>query len=242
MIEVATTVPSREDSPRSLARWIGGLTLLTVMGGVFAEGYVAKTLIAWRDATATASNIVAHRDLYQAAVAVYLVEMACSIATAALFYVLLKPAGRSLSLVTLCLGLVANALKAGARVLFAAPLYVLGATRFHALGPETLTDLSLLLLLINNRAAGIAMVFFGFQFLLRARLMSRSTFLPRFLSIMALIAGLAWLTSLWPPLRQRLGDVPLMVGLLCVLVETFWLLVFGVNEQRWREQASSNRL
>jgi hypothetical protein len=51
-------------------------------------------------------------------------------------HVLLKPAGRSLALVTLCLGLTGNAVKLVGRVLFAAPLYVLGSTRFHALGPK----------------------------------------------------------------------------------------------------------
>src|SRR4030095_16397412 len=99
---------------------IGVLTLLTVLGGVYAQGYVAERLIAWCDASATATNILAHKTLYLSAVAVYLVEMACSIATTALFYVLMKPAGRSLSLAALCLGLVANVLKTGGRVLFAA--------------------------------------------------------------------------------------------------------------------------
>jgi len=237
------TVPAsgREASPRTVARLIGVLTLLTVIGGMYALGYVSRQLIVWRDPAATATNILAHRNLYLSAVAVYLVEMACSIASAALFYVLLKPAGRSLALVTLCLGMIANGIKTGGRVLFAAPLYLLGSTRFHALGPETLNDLSLVLLLVNDHAAGIAMAFFGFQSLLAGWLMLRSTFLPRVLGVLSIIGGLAWLTHLWPPLGYRLGEYGLLVGVVGVIVQIFWFLVFGVNEQRWHEQARASR-
>jgi len=48
MSDMVTMAPSRVDSPRSLARTIGVLTLLTVLGGVYAQGYVAERLIAWR--------------------------------------------------------------------------------------------------------------------------------------------------------------------------------------------------
>jgi len=237
-----TTAPAsgREASPRTVARVIGVLTLLTVVGGVYALGYVSDGLIVWRDAAATASNILAHRNLYLSAVAVYLVEMALSVATTALFYVLLKPAGRSLALVTLCLGMTANAVKLVGRVLFAAPLYVLGSTRFHAFSPEALNDLSLVLLLVNDHAAGIAMAFFGFQALLAGWLMLRSTFLPRPLGVLSIIGGLAWLTHLWPPLGYRLGMYGLLVGVVGVFVQIFWFLVFGVNEQRWHEQARAS--
>jgi len=163
--------------------------------------------------------------------------MAFSVTTTALFYVLLKPAGRSLALVTLCVGMIANAIKTGARVLFAAPLYLLGSTRFHTLGSETLNDLSLVLLLVNDHAAGIAMAFFGFQALLAGWLMLRATFLPRVLGVLSIIGGLAWLTHLWPPLGYRLGMNGMLIGVVGVFVQIFWFLVFGVNEQRWHEQA-----
>ena len=186
-----TTAPAhgREASPRRIARLLGVLTLLTVFGAVYALGYVSDRLIVWRDAAATANNILTHRNLYLSAVAVYLVEQALSVASAVLFYVLLKPAGRNLALVTLCLGLTACVIKTVGRVLFAAPLYVLDTHRFHALTPEALNDVSLILLLVNDHAAGIAMAFFGFQSLLAGWLMLRSTFLPRILGVLSIIGG-----------------------------------------------------
>jgi len=233
-------VGRHEPSPKALARWIAVLTLLTVIGGVYAQGYVAERLIVWRDAPATAANILAHRNLYLSAVAVYLVEMAVSIASTVLFYPLMKPAGKTLSLVTLCLGLTANVIKTFGRVLFASPLYVLDTHRFHAVSPDVLNDLSLLLLLVNDHAAGIAMAFFGFQALLMGWLMLRATFLPRVLGVLAILGGLGWSLHAWPPLGYKVNDYAMLVGVLGVLVQTFWFLIRGVNEQRWFEQAGVN--
>lgn len=241
MSETTAPAPGREASPKTIARLIGALTLLTVIGGIYALEYVSGGLIVWRDPAATAANILAHRNLYLSGVAVFLVEQALSIATTVLFYVLLKPAGRSLALVTLCLGMTANVIKTGARVLFAAPLYLLGSTRFEAIGPETMNDLSLALLLVGDHAAGIAMAFFGFQFVLAGWLMLRSTFLPRVMGVLSIIGGLAWLTHLWPPLGYRLGMTGMLIGVVGVFVQIFWFLVFGVNEKRWHEQAQASR-
>ena len=49
--------------------------------GVFAQGFVSERLIDFRDAAATATNILAHKGLFQLGFTVYLGEMACQIAT-----------------------------------------------------------------------------------------------------------------------------------------------------------------
>ena len=241
MIDPNAPPPTRKASPKTIARLIGIGSLMTVIGGVYAQGIVSRRLIVWHDATTTAANFLAHRNLALSGLAVYLVEMACGVATAALFYVLLKPAGRTLSLAALCLELVACCIKTMARVFFAAPLFVLGGRYVHALRPEALNDLSLLLLLVNDRAAGIAMVFFGFRALLAGVLILRSTFLPRFLGVVMLLGGLGWLANLWPPLWGKIGDLVLAFALIGVAVTVFWLLVFGVDERRWHEQAAEAR-
>ena len=236
----ATTVePARTASPRSIARWVGIFTLLTIIGGVYAQGYVSRQLIEWRDATATATNFLAHRNLALSGLAVYLVEMACSVVTVPLFYLLLKPAGRTIALMALCLGLLANFIKTVARVFFAAPLFVLGGRYVHALSTEALNDLSLVLLLVNDRAAGIAMVFFGFYAILLGVLILRSTFLPRLLGFISILGGLGWLTNLWRPLWSQVGNYVLIFALIGAVLNVFWMLVFGVNEQRWHAQAGS---
>jgi len=83
------------------------------------------------------------------------------------------------------------------------------------------------------------LVFFGFYCLLIGYLIFRSTFLPRILGVLMAFGGLSWLTFLSPPLANHLSPYNLAPGILVEGSLTLWLLVIGVNVQRWKEQASA---
>ena len=83
------------------------------------------------------------------------------------------------------------------------------------------------------------LVFFGFYCLLIGYLILLSTFLPRFLGVLMAIAGLGWLTFLWPPLANYLSPYVFAPGIIGEGSLTLWLIVKGVNEQRWKEQAGA---
>jgi hypothetical protein len=192
------------------------------------------------DAAATATNILGHRSLFQLGFAVYMIEMACQIVITALFYDLLKPAGRSISLVAAFLGLTGCIIKTVSRLFFIAPLFVLGGAHYlSAFNPQQLQALALLFLKVNDHGAGIALVFFGFYALLTGYLILKSTFLPRILGMVSIFGGLGWLTFLYPPLGYRLFPYVALFGLLGATALILWLLVRGVNEQRWKEQADA---
>ena len=228
-----------ETSPRFKARITGVFYLLTILTGIFAQGFVSGKLVVDGDAAATATNILAHRGLFQLGFAVYLVEMACQIAITALFYDLLKPAGRSVSLLAAFLGLAGCVIKTFSRVFFITPLFVLGGAHYLSVfSAEQLQALALLLLKVNDRGAATALVFFGFYALLTGYLILRSTFLPRILGALSVLGGLGWLSFLYLPLGYRLFPYVAALGLLGAAALILWLLVFGVNEQRWKEQAS----
>jgi len=111
----------------------------------------------------------------------------------------------------------------------------------NVFSPGQLQALALLFLKVNDRGAGIALAFFGFYALLTGYLIIKSTFLPRILGVLSVVAGIGWLTFLDPPLGYRLFPYLAAFGLLGAAALIFWLLVFGVNEQRWKEQASAAR-
>jgi hypothetical protein len=97
---------------------------------------------------------------------------------------------------------------------------------------------ALLLLKVNAQGAGIALVFFGCYALLKGYLIVKSTFLPRVLGLLGVLAGAGWLMFLAPPPAMRVYPSIVAIGLLGAMAQIVWLLVFGVNEERWKDQAN----
>jgi hypothetical protein len=229
-----------ETSPRLMARVTGVLYLITILAGIFAQGFVSNKLIVNGDAAATAANILAHRPLFQLGFAVYLIEMACQIAMTALFYDLLKPVSKTLSLLAAFVGLAGCVIKTVSRLFFIAPLFVLADTRYLSVfSTAQVQALALLLLEVNDHGAAIALAFFGFAAPIRGYLILRSTFLPKFLGVLSILAGVGWISYLYQPLGYRLFPIIGLLGLIGAAAQIFWLIIFGVDEPRWKEQARS---
>jgi hypothetical protein len=85
------------------------------------------------------------------------------------------------------------------------------------------------------------LLFFGPYCLLLGVLILRSTFLPRILGMLMVLAGLGWLAFLSPPLAHSLGTYLKILGILAEGLLMLWLLVRGVNVPRWKEQAGSGK-
>lgn len=216
----------------------GVFYLLTILLGIFAQGFVSQQLVVSGNAAATATNILTHEPLFRLGYATYLVEMACQITMVVLFYGLLKPVNRSGSLLAAVFGLTGCVIKILSRLFFFAPLLVLGKAHYLSVfSAEQLQALAFLFLRINFQAETIAVIFFGLCSLVQGCLVFRSTFLPRFLGVLGALGGLGWLTYLYEPLATRLLPFILGTALVGALSMIFWLLVFGVNEQRWKEMA-----
>jgi hypothetical protein len=228
-----------ETSPRFKARIAGVFYLLTILTGGFAL-FVSGRLVVSGDAAATATNILAHEPLFRLGFASDLIATACYIAVTALFYNLFKPVNRSLSLLAAFFSLVGCAIGALSCLFYLAPLVVLGGAQFLSVFKvEQLQALAYMFLKLNAQASNISLVFFGFYCLLIGYLIFRSTFLPRILGVLMAFAGLGWLTFLSPPLAKYLSPYILSPGILGEGALTLWLLVIGVNAQRWNEQASA---
>jgi Domain of unknown function (DUF4386) len=85
-----------------------------------------------------------------------------------------------------------------------------------------------------------ALVFFGPYCLLLGYLIFRSTFLPRILGVVMACAGLGWLIYM-SPLANHLTTYLKILGFLAEASLMLWLIVKGVNTQRWKELARAAR-
>ena len=227
-----------EASPRLTARIAGVFYLMVFLTAV--PVLAGGRLVVSGDAAATATNILAHEALFRLGWAFNLIATACYIVVTALFYDLFKPVNRSVSLTAAFFSLVGCGLGALSGVFQLAPLAVLGGAQYLSVFTvEQLQALALLLLKLQAQAYNIGLVFFGFYCILIGYLIFRSLFLPRILGALMVFAGLGWLTFLSPPLANHLSPYILAPGILGEGSLTLWLLVIGVNAQRWKEQAGA---
>jgi hypothetical protein len=145
---------------------------------------------------------------------------------------------RSLSLLAAFFSLVGCAILAFASLFQLAPLVVLGGGEYLSVfKAEQLQALASLFLELYGQGVNICFVFFGVYCVLIGYLIFKSSFLPRILGVLMAFAGLGWLNFLFPPLANYLSSYILVLGFLAELALMLWLLVMGVDVQRWKEQA-----
>jgi hypothetical protein len=80
--------------------------------------------------------------------------------------------------------------------------------------------------------------FFGPYCILIGWLVVRSTFLPRILGALLVLAGVAWLAYLSPVVAKGLSPWIKGLGILAEASLMLWLVVKGINERRWQEQSA----
>lgn len=240
MSTAVTTEPVLEASPQCKARIAGSFYVLTILARVVADGFVRNRLVATDDAAATATNIMAHEALFRLGFAADLLAFASYVALTALLYELFRPLNRSLSLTATFFSLVACAVQAMSSLFHLAPLVLLGGAPYlNVFSVEQLQTLALVFLRLRAAAYhNIGLVFFGGYCLLVGILILKSIFLPRIIGVLMVLAGLSYVPFLWPPLARSLQPYILFFPAVGQISLTLWLLVMGVNVQRWREQAS----
>ena len=233
-----------ETSPQTYARIGGLLYLIIIVAGGFAELFVRSNLIVPGNATATAQNIMASERLWRIGFAATLVMLVCAVAVLLILYVLLRPVSRNTALLAVFFNLVSISIEGINDLLHLAAVVILsGADYLKAFAPGQLHALALLSLKLFDNGYGISLVFFGFFCICAGYLIFKSTFLPRVLGVLMAIAGLCYLTNsfvlfLAPRLAHQFFYILMPAGL-AELSLTLWLLVKGVNVQRWNEQAAA---
>ena len=244
MSTTAVTQSFVDRSPQGKARAAGLFWLLCILGGSLAE-YLGARVVVFGDAAATSAKILALESSFRFGLAAEIAATACYLAATLLVYELLKPVNRNLSLLAASFSLVGCSSAAVSFLFHLAPLAVLGgASYLSVFSAEQLQALALLFLKLRGQGSIVSFVFFGLHCFLVGYLVFRSTFLPRVVGALMMLAGLGWLTMsfanlLAPPLARALSGYFMATGALGEGSLTLWLLVMGVNVQRWKERAGA---
>jgi hypothetical protein len=234
-------------SPKLTARITGLLYAVTIAGGMSGL-LIGDALYVKGDAAATANLILGSELLYRLGFMAVLVGIMAYVAVTALLYELLRPAGRTLSLTAACFSLVGCAAWAGGAAFAAEPLMLLKPTSaLAALPPDQLQAMSTIAIRMNGASWEVGMAFFGAYCLLLGALVLRSRFIPGVIGVLLALAGISHLigvvlTFLFPAWQPVIAPWTNPLGIGGEAGLTLWLLIMGVNETRWREQAAAARL
>lgn len=211
---------SAPDRSQALIRLTGLLYLVIIICGIRSEGVVRATLIQADDAAATAQALRDNLGLFRLSLAADSVMALADIAVAALFLILLQPAGPLLAIMATGFRLVQAAVIGASLVLLA------GVPAMLATGEDGLA-----LHLAGMHATGydIGLIFFGVNSLLMSVLLIRSGGVPRLLAYAVGVAGLVYLTGsylrlLAPDLHAGF-QIAYLIPLLSETALCLWLLI-----------------
>ncbi len=238
------------DSKR--ARFVAGvggvLYLIIIVLGALGEAVVRGSIVVPGNATATAANLRSMEWLWRLGVAGEVVLLTCAIALALILYILLRRVSHDLALAAVLFNLVAIAIEGVAAVSLAAALFPLGnAPYLNAFSPEQINAMATLSVRSHTSGFGIALIFFGVECVIVGYLIYRSGYMPRTIGVLMEIAGVCYVVNsfvalLAPPLSSRLFPAILIPALIAELSLALWLLVKGVNAEKWDQHVHSAEL
>jgi hypothetical protein len=232
---------SVEAAPKLYARTGGALYLAIIGLGAFAEA-VRSRLVAPGDAASTAARLGSAQALWRLGIGAELAGLVFTVVLAMIFYVLFRPVSREVNLLATFLRLAGITVQAVAVMSLVAALAPLAAGA-HAGAFDAAQSSALVSYSIEAHQAGfgLALLLFGTGFLCHGWLIYRSSFLPRTLGVLIVVAGLCYMANslalfLAPALQDRLFPVILLPPFIGELSLCLWLLVKGVDAERWTER------
>jgi hypothetical protein len=226
------------------ARVAGALYLLMVLVGPFALIYVPGRLIVRGNATATATNVLAHETMFRLGIVADLIGTVIFILAVLALYRLLGAVNTMLASHMVALALVSAAVGFLNVLNHIAALILFRGGEFLAVFDRPQREaLGMLFLRLYGQGIAINEIFWGLWLLPFGLLVMRSGFLPRILGVLLIINCFAWvaegLTSLLLPdyasVVHRYATIPEFGEILIML----WLLIKGAGVRPLAAAAAS---
>lgn len=206
---------------------------------MFGQTFVLGRLVVAGSAAATAHNVLASEVLYRFGFAIPLLAVGFHIAWAFLFYQLFRVVDRTINALALLVMLVGCAIQAVAAVIYLAPLLILQGNFGGTLTVPQQQGLAMAFMKLSGAAFNTYLVFFGAWCVLAGYLILRCRFMPRIIGALLIPDGIGWMLYLWPPVATMLFPVIAVVSGAAEFSLLLWMLIFGVNNERWYQQAAA---
>ena len=226
-------------SPKALGRITGAFYLAIFVAGYIFMVLIPSTGLLNNNDAAAIDYIVSHQTAFWVGYPFFLLVVVFRLIVMLLFYELFKPVNKSINLLAVYFNIVATTMQAITGIFLLTPLLLGGEHSLTAFTPDQVHALALVAMKLYHLCYIIALAFFGCYDLLIGYLAFKSTFIPRPIGVLMIITGLGWLTFFIPPIAAFLLPYnAIIAGIVGEGAMILWLLVMGVNSERWNERAS----
>lgn len=224
-------------TPRYFVRLAGFLYIIVIIVGFFAEAYVPLTLIIVDDMATTITNITTSESLFRLGIVGSLLMNIASILLALALYKLLEPAEKNMAVLMVVLLFFGAGIAMLNEVNHFAMIFLSSADTSSVFTAEQSQHFVQLFHDMREFGAYIAAIFWGLWLFPLGYLIIKSNFLPKFIGIMLIIAGIGYVVDsailfLAPQLSVTITSFT-FIGEVMLPV---WLLFKGVDEEQWKTQ------
>jgi hypothetical protein len=232
-------------SPQFYARTGGLAYLIIIAAGALGELFIRNAMIVPGDASATAGHIAASPFLWRIGIAGDLAMHVCDLVLAIVYFTLFKRVNKNLAILSVLFGLIQTAVLVANKLNLMLPLFFLGNAEYlKAFDPQQLQALAAISIEAHEHGFAIGLIFFGFECLIDGYLIFKSGFLPTFLGIFILIAGLCYLVNsftliLFPAFASSIFTILMAPIFIAELSMCLWLSIKGVNVPKWNSLVNS---
>lgn len=232
----------RKMSPSAMARLAGVLYLIITVAAIFAHMAIPEQFIVPGDAATTAANIAANQVTFRlGTVGNELIILLSEIVLSIVLYVLLKPVNKTLALIATVSRLAMTTIHGLNLLNYYFVFQLLNGTDFLSVfSPEQVNALVMLFLEAHSIGFTIGIAFLVPHVLILGYLIIQSGYFPKMLGYLFIAAGFGYLfdaTGLL--LVSSYTTTPGLIALVIALAEIAfptWLLVKGVNTERWQHR------
>lgn len=229
--------------PRTLARTAGAFYLGIIVFAAIGYVFIRPQVIIPTDMARTAENLQTHGELYRLGFASVIVADICNLPVGLIFYELFKVVDRRLARALLVFIAVSTTIEVVNLYFYISPLFTFTLPEYRAgFDPAALAALARGSGKLFALGFGMSLAFFAVYCVLTGWLILRSSFLPKILGALMMLAGIVYEVHAFA-VFLTLPEPPyvLFVGFVAEASLALWLLIRGVNEERWRSQTESFR-